>query len=395
MRALAKTKDPRALEALLAAVQGEQGGTRSEVVGVLGLFNEGLTKEPRTRPPLMAALQDNEECVREAAVRAISHFEDAQALEAVLGAVKDESPLVRWAAAGELGRFARTCRERLLAAVKDPNPYVRWGAAKALVGGRSWSRGGPVDAPIVEGVLNKDLAVIAGAYYVLLERGEPGTEPILIEALNKYGDQWMAFEFQNSGNENLAKAAHEWNEEALRKRLPLGMYNIGGYTPAWGRRRATGPLKATAPPPAPAKPDVNKLIRALRDDDGEARYRAARALEREGQSAVGPLVAALDDPDWRVRAGATQALRDIKPPGVLEYLMKMLKDKDGRVRQAASSAFNHEQDARAEERLIQALNDKDPAFRSGAARALGMIPSLRAAPTLIVVLRDEDGECPP
>ncbi len=35
---------------------------------------------------------------------------------------------------------------------------------------------------------DKKLDIIAGAYYFFIHRGEEGTEAILIEALNKYGD---------------------------------------------------------------------------------------------------------------------------------------------------------------------------------------------------------------
>jgi hypothetical protein len=65
-------------------------------------------------------------------------------------------------------------------------------------------------APIIAALDKEDMAVIAGAYYYFLEEGKPGTEPLLIKALNDYGQLEMATDYINCGNTLLQKAAEEW-----------------------------------------------------------------------------------------------------------------------------------------------------------------------------------------
>jgi hypothetical protein len=58
----------------------------------------------------------------------------------------------------------------------------------------------------------RDLAVVAGAYSFFIERGEPGSEDVLIQALNAHGSGATAVAFLNCGNSALSKAAGEWAE---------------------------------------------------------------------------------------------------------------------------------------------------------------------------------------
>ncbi len=54
----------------------------------------------------------------------------------------------------------------------------------------------------------KDLVVIASAYSFFIQRGEPGSESILINILNRHGDEIMAVLFLSCGNSQLA--ARTW-----------------------------------------------------------------------------------------------------------------------------------------------------------------------------------------
>ena len=52
--------------------------------------------------------------------------------------------------------------------------------------------------------------VIAGACDFFVQRGDPGTEDALIDALNRSGDTDMAQDLLNSGNTKLHDAANNW-----------------------------------------------------------------------------------------------------------------------------------------------------------------------------------------
>jgi len=55
-----------------------------------------------------------------------------------------------------------------------------------------------------------DLSVVAGACRFFIGRGEPGSEKVLIEALDEYGTKEMAQALLNCGNPELKAAAQKW-----------------------------------------------------------------------------------------------------------------------------------------------------------------------------------------
>ena len=70
----------------------------------------------------------------------------------------------------------------------------------------------------VEELLNQalkkeNLEVIAGAHAFFIRRGEPGTEPLLIKALQKFGYIRMAENFSRCGNELLSAAGQNWAKQ--------------------------------------------------------------------------------------------------------------------------------------------------------------------------------------
>lgn len=71
----------------------------------------------------------------------------------------------------------------------------------------------------------------SGAFYGLIRMGRPGTEPVLIKALNAYGDKEMAEYYLNCGNDLLEKAASDW---AHRNGYIITTRPVGGGT-YWGK----------------------------------------------------------------------------------------------------------------------------------------------------------------
>ena len=78
----------------------------------------------------------------------------------------------------------------------------------------------------------EDLRILAGAHAFFIRKGEVGSEPILIKALNIFGTKKTCTVFLNSGKNSLREAAEKWakNHGYSIMRLPGSR---GG--PVWGR----------------------------------------------------------------------------------------------------------------------------------------------------------------
>jgi len=141
---------------------------------------------------------------------------------------------------------------------------------------------------------------------------------------------------------------------------------------------------------------VDPLIDALQDEDWQVRAEAATALGKIGDAkAIGPLIVALGDyetpilPSERVRQAAAKALVEFGEPAV-NPLIYAFVDKSGWVRSGAVEVLG-EIGEPAIDPLIETLKSKEYGwgYRSNAAKALGEIGDLRAFDPLIDALQDE------
>ena len=57
---------------------------------------------------------------------------------------------------------------------------------------------------------HNNLAIVASDNAFFIRRGIKDSEPVLIEALNKYDGPGMALAFLNCGNPKLENAGHKW-----------------------------------------------------------------------------------------------------------------------------------------------------------------------------------------
>jgi HEAT repeat protein len=183
-----------AVDPLIATLSDANPDLREQAAEILGEI-----KDPRAVPPLVAALEDKESSVRKYAAAALGEIKDSRADQPLIAALKDSGSDVRQAAANALGEMDDTRSVTfLLSALNDRNTEV-----------------------------------IAGANTFFVQRGVPGSEDALIEALNKYGDESMAEEFLNSGNQKLADAARAW---ASTNNYEI-TYTPGGGSTSWGGRK--------------------------------------------------------------------------------------------------------------------------------------------------------------
>jgi beta-lactamase regulating signal transducer with metallopeptidase domain len=147
--------------------------------------------------------------------------------------------------------------------------------------------------------------------------------------------------------------------------------------------RAFDPVAA---PVDPTTPD-GALIIALRDaaarepqasvDLVSDRARWALSMVRDG-NLIEPLIAALQDPDWRVRSYAAWALSTSGDARAVEPLLPLLDHPVWRVRAMAASALRSIGDPRATPALEKALDDPAWQVRMEAVAFLGGAPAFRA-----------------
>ncbi|HTY15850.1 MAG TPA: HEAT repeat domain-containing protein [Methanoregulaceae archaeon] len=135
---------------------------------------------------------------------------------------------------------------------------------------------------------------------------------------------------------------------------------------------------------------INALIHALtRDRYSAIRWKAAEALARIGEPAIGPLIKELGNRNDDVRWKAAIALGDIGDPKAVIPLAGLLDDTDPYVRGRAAYALSAIGQPAVSE-LVRVLDRGTTNARPSAVAALGRINDPRAIAPLIRALSDDD-----
>ncbi len=147
--------------------------------------------------------------------------------------------------------------------------------------------------------------------------------------------------------------------------------------------------------------DVDGLVKALGYNNVDVQKRAAEALGRLGEPAIGPLAHALVDKD-KLRDGgfdfrymAAEALGNTRHAKALGLLTQALRDEDNEVRRHTAMALGRMGDTRAKEPLTQALEDRNCKVRCEAAEALdelGWQPSVEVEKAHYMIAKAAWGE---
>ena len=120
--------DPKAIEALIGALNDSDPDVREMVVATLGRM-----RDPRIVTALLPLLKDSNADVREQTVSALARSGDARAITAITALIDDTSPDVREQAVQLLGRSRNPdALPALTKALKDTSPDVREQAAFGL-----------------------------------------------------------------------------------------------------------------------------------------------------------------------------------------------------------------------------------------------------------------------
>ena len=145
---------------------------------------------------------------------------------------------------------------------------------------------------------------------------------------------------------------------------------------------------------------VDKLIKELRSSDPNRRLLAARAL---GQAAyppgLRPLVAAARDKDPRVRRVVVRGLRNFDSKAAITALRAAGTDSDPQVRKIVDAHFKQRDRLKGWRRFFKNTNrlatktmDKNPLWRADAAVALGIAGAETSLQSLIQLLRSDKEE---
>jgi HEAT repeat protein len=190
--------------------------------------------------------------------------------------------------------------ELLIAALRDQDDNVRKVAAGGLL-----KLGGSAAEPLIAALLDQDYEVRELAAQALRELGEPAVEPLIAALLDQDSKvrQLAAKLLGELGNTRAVEplvAALQDEAETVRNAAAVALGEIGDP-------RAVEPL-----------------VTALRNVGMSLTVQYS--LRMLGQPAVGPLIAALKDGDWRVRVQAAKALGEFGDARAVESLLAALED---------------------------------------------------------------------
>lgn len=139
-------------------------------------------------------------------IRALGEIGGSDAIDGLIMLLKQPNELTNIDAAYALSKIGIDAYTPLNALLDSKDKSTCFFAAFTLA---------KIDSPIVAERLNtafkeEDMRVIAGAADFYIKAGKPGSEPVLISALDKSGELLTAVSFLNSGNQDLSDAARSW-----------------------------------------------------------------------------------------------------------------------------------------------------------------------------------------
>ncbi len=131
---------------------------------------------------------------------------------------------------------------------------------------------------------------------------------------------------------------------------------------------------------------IDTLILLLQDKVPAVRDEACRTIQALGEVSIPPLLKGLEDPNWRVRLRAIEALALLKPQVAVAPLMNLVaNDADSAVRQDAVRTLGLIGDAHAIPLLLDTLTT--PSLQMKAIEALGNLQAVEALPSLMALVQ--------
>ena len=131
---------------------------------------------------------------------------------------------------------------------------------------------------------------------------------------------------------------------------------------------------------------IETMILLLQDKVPAVRDEACRAIQAIGEASIPPLLRGLQDPNWRVRLRAVEALTLLRPQVAVEPLMNLVEnDSDTAVRQDAVRALGHIGARQAVPLLLASLAKTSLQLKT--IEALGHMRAVEALPHLMALVK--------
>jgi len=178
---------------------------------------------------LMEALSDENKKVRENSAWALGQIKDSQAVESLIETLGDEVEEVCDRASWAIASIGEPAVEQLIdAATEHKDSIVRINSA-SIIGQINNSA---ADKFLTGQLNDKNLEAIDGANFFFIQKGLQGTEDILIQALDKYGNKSMALNYLFCVNNKLEEAGDLWLDNNGWENF---IFMPGSNTPIWGQ----------------------------------------------------------------------------------------------------------------------------------------------------------------
>ena len=394
--ALGEQNSPLAVSILRSVVANDSSSdVRREAAEALGQSRA----EDATAVLLDLAMTSPDPSVRLEATEALGDQGTRAAGEALLSLVFNGGIDVQREAAEALGdiegNFAFDVLKRVLET--HPNWQIRAEAAETL-----GDKPAALAIPVLERVIfdDRDVRVQEEAVEALGDLGRSALELVrrvirihpdsevrekaieVLRDLQNDADKDQELDLNPSTNRESSSNASEESSSEDSEYLPVSIDESKLISPGAAER---------APDAHAILPLLENLKYEKQHEMDFVRERSAWALSlvRNGE-VVRPLVEALQDKDWRVRAYAAWALASAGDLRAMNALLASAHDTHWRVRMHAIVALGElpAEDSRPANVMIAALNDREWQVRAAAAEALGNSDDQRASDALQRVARD-------
>lgn len=340
---------------------------------------------------LIALLRDGDKDIRSTAVEALGSIGDKEAVDPLIGALKDNNFLVRKAAAEAILKITR----KLTLVVSD---RARYSMEEVLLARAALGR-------IQKAYPSAQVNPLASATPSAAQSNmKPMTKPITVRVISQEKQKEIDELIRQIGPIEHVGAAKELikiGEDAIPSLLSTLKADSQNLYPA--ECQICGNIVYILSEIGPVTEDVVPAVLKMAGWGGDGaldlRNAAVDALVRlshKTDNLIPILIKALEDKNEYMRESAAEALGRIKPDrkDLVPALTKLLEDKYDRVRWKATDALadlgSHAKEAAP--LLVKMLDDKYPNVRWSGARALGEIGPVTndVVPALTKALKDED-----
>jgi cellulose synthase operon protein C len=350
--ALGNSRDPSAALSLLGHI--DEANMRMQLAVVEAL---AALRDPKALVALVGKVQDGRPAVREAVARSLRVFEGERALAALVLLLRDSDDSVRLAAVSSLGRAsAAEALDAIVHVLKnDSSIDVRVAAVRALARTRS-ERAADV---LIESLDDPRGEIVSEARLSLARMGS-GSVPRLLACLAGQPSRVRAdacvFALGRSERTDVADAVSDaWRRRAVspdaalealtalraKQALPVVLESLSDDDP-WVRSRAFGALEVMLDPDEPDGRAVEPLLAAARaaSERPDELLLLVSLLGRTGSDRVkADLVEYARSSRLRLRLAAIRSLGWVKAQGTDELLLEAIDSPEPRSRREAALAI--------------------------------------------------------